>query len=132
MGTLAISAQGEHLEVRELTASCTQDAVVAYLDTLAAQSEAEQRRLGKARLTVVVVDNASFYRGQAVRARESIWAEKGMLLRYFPPYAPMLNQIETTWRALKGFLMPRRCYGTVAELQAALLIALNALGATNI
>ena len=39
IGTLAIDAQGEHLEVRELTASCTQDAVIAYLDTLAAQSD---------------------------------------------------------------------------------------------
>jgi len=28
--------------------------------------------------------------------------------------------------------MPRRCYDTVAELRAALLIALNALGATII
>ena len=55
-----------------------------------------------------------------------------MLLRYLPPYAPMLNRIETTWRVLKGFLMPRRCYDTVAELRAALFIALNALGATVI
>jgi putative transposase len=132
IGTLAVDAQGEHLEVRELTASCTQDAVIAYLDTLAAQSEAEQRRLGKPRLTVVVLDNASFHRGEAVRAREPVWAEKGMLLRYLPPYCPMLNRIETTWRVLKGFLMPRRCYDTVAELRAALLIALNALGATII
>ena len=104
----------------------------SYLDTLAAQSEAEQRRLGKARLTVVVLDNASFHRGQAVRARESVWAAKGLLLRYLPPYCPMLNRIETTWRVLKGFLMPRRCYDTVAELRAALLVALKALGATII
>ena len=39
IGMLALNAQGEHLEVRELTASCTQDAVIAYLDTLAAQSD---------------------------------------------------------------------------------------------
>ena len=44
----------------------------------------------------------------------------------------MLNRIETTWRVLKGFLMPRRCYDTVAELRAALLIAFKALGATII
>ena len=106
--------------------------LIAYLDTLAAQSEAEQRRLGKPRLTVVVLDNASFHRGEAVRAREPVWAEKGMLLRYLPPYCPMLNRIETTWRVLKGFLMPRRCYDTVVELRTALLIALKALGATII
>ena len=132
IGTLALDGQGEHLEVRELAASCTQDAVIAYLDTLAAQSEAEQCRLGKARFTVVVLDNASFHRGLTIRVRQPIWAAKGLLLRYLPPYCPMLNRIETTWRVLKGFLMPRRCYDTVNELRAALLVALNALGATII
>ena len=41
IGTLALNAQGEHLEVRELTASCTQDTVIAYVDTLAKQADAE-------------------------------------------------------------------------------------------
>ena len=44
----------------------------------------------------------------------------------------MLNRIETTWRILKGLLMPRRCYDTVTQLRAALLTALAALGATII
>ena len=123
IGTLALNAQGEHLEVRELTASCTQDTVIAYVDTLAEQADAEQRRLGKKRLTVIVLDNASFHRGQAIRDRLPVWAAKGLLLRYLPPYCPMLNRIETTWRILKGFLMPRRCYDTVAQLRAALLTA---------
>ena len=132
IGTLALNAQGEHLEVRELTASCTQDTVIAYVDTLAEQADAEQRRLGKKRLTVIVLDNASFHRGQAIRDRLPVWAAKGLLLRYLPPYCPMLNRIETTWRILKGFLMPRRCYDTVTQLRAALLIALAALGAAII
>ena len=128
IGTLAIGGQGEYPEVSELTAFCGQ----AYLDTLAAQSEAEQPRLGKARLTVVGLDNASLQRGQAVRAREPVWAAKGLLLRYLPPFCPVLNRIETTWRVLQDFLLPRRCYNTVAELRTALLIALKTLGATFI
>jgi len=132
IGTLALSIQGEHLEVRELPASCAQEIVIAYLDTLAAQSEAEQRRLGNARLTVVVLDNASFHRGQAVWAQEPVWAAQGLLPRDLPPYGPRLNRIETTWRVLKGFWMPRRWYDTVAEFRAALLFALEALGATII
>jgi putative transposase len=132
IGTLALDAQGEHLEVRELSGTCKQAAVVAYLDTLAEQSDAQQRRLGTARLTVVVLDNASFHRGQAIRARQPIWAAKGLLLRYLPPYCPMLNRIEITWRVLKGFLMPRRCYDNVAQLRAALMVALTALGASMI
>ena len=75
-------------------------------------------------MTVVVLDNASFHQGQAVRAQAPVWATQGMLLRYLPPYCPMLNRIETTWRVLKGFLMPRRCYNTIAELRAAMMVAL--------
>jgi putative transposase len=33
---------------------------------------------------------------------------------------------------LKGFLMPRRCYDNVAQLRAALMVALTALGASMI
>lgn len=132
IGTLVVNPQGEHLEVRELTASCTQDTVIAFLDTLAEHADAEQRRLGKKRLTVIVLDNAPFHRGQAIRDRLSVWAAKGLFLRYLPPYCLMLNRIETTWRILKGFLMPRRCYDTVTQLRAALLTALAALGATII
>ena len=80
IGTLALNAQGEHLEVRELTASCTQDTVIAYVNTLAEQADAEQRRLGKKRLTVIVLDNASFHRGQAIQDRLPVWAAKGLLL----------------------------------------------------
>jgi putative transposase len=33
---------------------------------------------------------------------------------------------------VKGFLMPRRCYNSVVELRAALLMALKALGAVMV
>jgi putative transposase len=49
-----------------------------------------------------------------------------------PPYCPQLNTIETVWRKLKGFLMPRRYYNSTADLQQALLLALNALGAVGL
>ncbi|PTA68608.1 hypothetical protein C8263_07400 [Deinococcus arcticus] len=41
----------------------------------------------------------------------------------------MLNHIEAVWRRLKGFLLPRRCYDSVAQLRDALCVALTALGA---
>jgi hypothetical protein len=88
IGTLAVDAQGEHLEARQLTASCTQDVVIAYLDTLAEQSDDAQRRSGTARLTVVILDNASFHRGKAIRAREPIWAAKGCSFDIFQRTAP--------------------------------------------
>ncbi|WP_371827158.1 transposase [Deinococcus sp. QL22] len=57
------------------------------------------------------------------------WEKQGLYLRYLPPYAPFLNLIEEVWRKLKGLLMPRRCYNSVAELRAALLSGLKILQA---
>jgi hypothetical protein len=45
---------------------------------------------------------------------------------------PHLNLIEAVWRRLKGFLMPRRFYDSVAELREAVLRALHLLGAVEI
>ena len=96
--------------------------MIAYLDTLARQGE-------PSRLTVIVLDNAAFHRGKALRARQVEWEAQGLYLRYLPPYAPFLNLIEGVWKRLKGFLMPRRSYSSLTELEAALRIALNAIGA---
>ena len=43
-----------------------------------------------------------------------------------------MNPIEGMWRKLKGFLMPRRFYESLAELKRAVLNALNLLGAVEI
>jgi hypothetical protein len=43
-----------------------------------------------------------------------------------------LNLIEGVWRRLKGFLMPRRFYDSVAELKQAVLHALRLLGAVEV
>jgi putative transposase len=78
------------------------------------------------------MDNAAFHKGVALKARQDDWQARGLLLRYLPAYCPCLNVIEGVWRRMKGFLMPRRCYDLVAELRAALLVALKALGAVMI
>lgn len=51
-----------------------------------------------------------------------------MLVRRLLALLPHL--IEGVWRKLKDLLLPRRCYNSVAELQAALLIGLKVLGAS--
>ena len=47
-------------------------------------------------------------------------------------YCPHLNLIEAVWRRLKGFLMPRLFYDSVAELREAVLRAQHLLGAVEI
>lgn len=122
IGTYTFRGEDAHLEIRALDGSCTQTQVIAYLDTLARQGE-------PSRLTVIVLDNATFHRGKAIREKQAEWEARGLYLRYLPPYVPFLNLIEGVWKQLKGFLMPRRSYNSLAELEAALEVALKALGA---
>ncbi len=41
--------------------------------------------------------------------------------------SPHLNPVETIWRRVKGFLMPRRRYGSVEELRGAVAVAMERL-----
>ena len=81
---------------------------------------------------MVVLDNAPFHTAGVIRERESGWAAGGLRLYRLPAYCPHLNLIEGVWRRLKGFLMPRRFYESLAELRQAVLHALCLLGAVEI
>ncbi len=125
IGTLSLFGKHEQLEIRELDGSCDQAQVLAYLETLAEACDPK-------RLTVVVLDNAPFHKGEQLKERRDAWEAKGLYLRYLPAYCPQLNLIEGIWRKLKGFLMPRRCYDNLAQLREALKVGLKALNAITI
>ncbi|RJF69069.1 hypothetical protein D3875_22365 [Deinococcus cavernae] len=122
IGTYGLYGVEEGLEVRELEGNCTGAQVMSDLDTLALECD-------PACITVVVLDNAPFHKGAKLREKQLEWERKGLFLRYLPPYAPFLNLIEEVWRRLKGFLLPRRCYDSVAALRQALHVALRLLNA---
>jgi putative transposase len=81
---------------------------------------------------MVVLDNAAFHTAGVVREREEEWEARGLTLYGLAAYCPHLNLIEGVWRRLKGFLMPRRFYDSVAELKRAVQHALHRLGAAEI
>ena len=81
--------------------------------------------------TVIVLDNATFHRGRELKALKNEWESQGLVLRYLPSYCPFLNVIEGVWRVVKGFLMSRRCYNSLAELRVAVLVAFDALKAVK-
>jgi putative transposase len=126
IGTLAIEGCAEQLEYRMMEGSCRSVEVASYLNALAEQAYTEGKPC------VVVLDNASFHTAGMIREREGEWEEKGLVLYRLPAYCPQLNLIEGVWRRLKGFLMPRRFYNSVAELREAVLRALHLLGAVEI
>lgn len=126
IGSLRVAQETEQLDYARVAGTCRGEAVVTYLDALAAQAQAAGIR------TVVVLDNASCHRARTVRWARRRWERQGLFLYYLPPYCPHLNRIETVWRTLKGFLLPRRCYDSLADLDQALDAALGALGAVEL
>jgi putative transposase len=127
MGTLRVEGEGrERLEYRMLEGSCDSSEVLLYLDALAHEAQRE----GKP--SVVVLDNAPFHTAKVIREGEQEWEARGLTLYRLPAYCPHLNLIEGVWRRLKGFLMPRRFYDSVAELKEAVLHALRLLGAVEV
>ena len=73
IGTFCLHGQSEHLEVRELAGSCNTDQVIAYLETLATSCDPGQ-------ITVVVLDDAAFHKGEQIKARQAQWEERGLFL----------------------------------------------------
>lgn len=112
----------DKLLYRDLEGSCDAKKCEAFLDSLADRTDPRG-------LTVVVLDNARFHKAKNINAKESQWQEKGLFLRYLPPYSPQLNPIETLWRVLKGFLLPRRLYASLKHLKEAVFSALSTLDA---
>jgi len=122
MGCYTVAKHTTGLDIREIDGNCTGEQVIRFLDTVAQGCDPQQ-------LTVVILDNAPFHKDTTLRKKMAQWEAQGVYLRYLPPYAPFLNLIEGVWRRLKGFLMPRRCYDSVTQLRAALIVGLNLLAA---
>ncbi len=126
IGTLRVEGEGELLEYEMLEGGCRTREVLGYLDALAEKAQEE------ARPCVVVLDNAPFHRAGVLQERRARWEAKGLGLYYLPAYCPHLNPIEGVWKRLKGFLMPRRYYDTLADLKEAVLSALRVFEAVEV
>lgn len=121
----ALDFAPNRLVYRDLQGRCDGGKCAAFLDSLAEQVTPDT-------LTVVVLDNARFHKAKPIKDKEASWQAKGLYLRYLPPYSPQLNPIEGFWRVLKGFLMPRRCYASLAQLRQAVFSTLDLLGAISV
>ena len=80
-----------------------------------------------ARLTVVVLDNASVH-AKAFKERASVWQARGLFVFFLPPYSPHLNIAETLWRKLKYEWLRPEDYADKETLHLAVWQALSAVG----
>ena len=115
--------EGERLYFAVLEGPVRWEVVRGYLDRVAE---------GLAKPLKVFMDNAPFHRSREVEGRKEAWRERGLMVDYLPRYSPHLNPMESVWRRVKGFLMPRRHYGSVEELKEAVAQALKALGGVEL
>lgn len=123
IGALSWHDQRLHFDV--VAGSVTSDKVIAFVEALTEGACAE-------RVTVVVLDNAAFHTSAVVSKQRAVWEQKNVFLRHLPPYCPHLNPIEALWKRLKAFLLPRRCYDSLAQLKQAVFEVLNLLGAIRV
>jgi putative transposase len=126
IGSLACTQDKQQLEYQVLEERCYAQHVKTYLESLAQEAE----RLAKE--VVVILDNAGFHRANLIKDEQDDWEARGLTLWFQPPYSPQFNLIETVWKKLKGFLLPRRCYDSREQLLEAVLAAFDLLGAKAI
>lgn len=105
---------------------CYAQHVKTYLEALAQEAERLTQEV------VVILDNAGFHRANLIKEEPDDWEARGLTLWFQPPYSPQFNKIETVWKKLKGFLLPRRCYDSRKQLLEAVLAALKLLNAEAI
>ena len=115
----------EALWYRLVEGSITRVEVIEFLEGVAASCSPGS-------LAVVVLDNAGFHKSKLIQKRRPGWEERGLFLRYLPPYCPFLNRIEGVWKRVKAFLLPRRCYASVGDLRQAVVAAFAVLGAVEV
>ena len=84
--------------------------VIACFDAL---SETIEKR------TVVLIDRASVHTSKEFVSSIRRWVERGLIVKYLPPYSPHLNLIEILWRFIKYRWLPFSAYACWASLSAA-------------
>lgn len=125
IGTLSCYKDKQQLEYQLLEGKCKAEQVEKYLEHLAQQAQTLKTKV------VVVLDNAATHKAKRIKQHHERWQTMGLTLWFQPPYSPQFNLIETVWKKLKCFLLPRRCYNNRDDLKQGLLDVLNLMAAVN-
>lgn len=77
------------------------------------------------RRVVIVLDNYSVHKGEAVKDALPDLEAANIALFYLPSYSPELSQIEPIWRSVKGHGMPYRTQTVLGQAKQAVDNALT-------
>ncbi len=80
---------------------------------------------------VMVMDNASIHKSQAVAAKMEDWDRRGLTLYFLSTYSPELNLIEILWRKIKYEWIPNSAYESMAFLRSAIRDILESFGSND-
>lgn len=78
--------------------------------------------------TYVILDNAPVHHSNEFKNNIPKWEEKGLFLKYLPPYSPELNIIEILWRFMKYSWLPISAYLSFNNLKEKLEYVLKNVG----
>lgn len=78
--------------------------------------------------TVVIIDNAPTHTSCKFNDNTKKWEEKGLYIKYLPPYSPQLNIIEVLWRFIKYLWLPLSAYRSFKHLVEAVENILKDVG----
>lgn len=73
----------------------------------------------RARPLVIVLDNYSVHKSQAVKAALPVLEAANVFLFYLPAYSPELSEIEPIWKSVKGHGMPYRSQRVLGHMKQA-------------
>jgi transposase len=81
-----------------------------------------------AKRTYVFLDNAPVHRSQEFIEHIPQWVQRGLIITYWPAYAPELNLIEILWRFMKYSWVPFSAYASFSCLYEAIAQILTHFG----
>lgn len=121
-----LSSQGDRGRFFPVEGQVTSAEVIAAFDDFTLSHGSVYREHG--RPCVVVLDNASCHTCAAVTERQGLWASRGVVLHFLPPYSPELNRIEILWRRVKYHWLPLTGLASYDLLKQAVLDVLAGVG----
>ena len=110
---------GERFDYALAVGSFNSDRYLQFMETIAAKAEETFTQTGQ--LTVIVQDNGSSHKSEAVQKRWADWESKGLIVFFLPPYCSEMNLIEGEWHQLKTHEIAGRMFEHEYDLAMAVI-----------